>query len=557
MGKWAAPAPRVHVHWTPPRNRARLVRLGHGARVGASHSGRPMAIQRRQGRKGQTIGLFLGLAAFLMLLLFPIDPTNGPASRLAAIAALMAIWWVTDAIPLFATALLPLFLYPLMGIMSGRATAPIYFNSTIVLFIGGFLIALTMEKWNLHRRIALNIIHAVGGGPARIVLGFMIASAFLSMWISNTATAVMMVPIGLAMILQLEDEFGKERTHKFAVGLMLGIAYASSVGGLTTLVGTPPNLSFVRIFEILFPEAPRISFGQWLVMALPIGVMMMGVAWLLITQVFFRTPSDVTVDQGVVSRERDSLGRISFEERWVLAVFAATAALWVFRVDLQMGFVTLPGWSRLVPFPELIDDGTVAIGMASILFFVPTRNRSSGDLRIMGPDVLPRLPWNIVLLFGGGFALAAGFQQSGLAQIIGQRMEVLGNLPTVVMIALVCLTLTFLTELTSNTATTEMILPILAAIAVVTQTHPLLLMIPATLSASCAFMMPVATPPNAIVFGSDRISAGEMARIGLVLNLIGVLVITVVMVTLGTTILGIDPAVVPDWATSIASGVEG
>lgn len=557
MGKWAAPAPRVHVHWTPPRNRARLVRLGHGARVGASHSGRPMAIQRRQGRKGQTIGLFLGLAAFLMLLLFPIDPTNGPASRLAAIAALMAIWWVTDAIPLFATALLPLFLYPLMGIMSGRATAPIYFNSTIVLFIGGFLIALTMEKWNLHRRIALNIIHAVGGGPARIVLGFMIASAFLSMWISNTATAVMMVPIGLAMILQLEHEFGKERTHKFAVGLMLGIAYASSVGGLTTLVGTPPNLSFVRIFEILFPEAPRISFGQWLVMALPIGVMMMGVAWLLITQVFFRTPSDVTVDQGVVSRERDSLGRISFEERWVLAVFAATAALWVFRVDLQMGFATLPGWSRLVPFPELIDDGTVAIGMASILFFVPTRNRASGDLRIMGPDVLPRLPWNIVLLFGGGFALAAGFQQSGLAQIIGQRMEVLGNLPTVVMIALVCLTLTFLTELTSNTATTEMILPILAAIAVVTQTHPLLLMIPATLSASCAFMMPVATPPNAIVFGSDRISAGEMARIGLVLNLIGVLVITVVMVTLGTTILGIDPAVVPDWATSIASGVEG
>jgi len=199
------------------------------------------------------VGLWLGLVVFLALLVVPVDPGNLPASRLAAVAALMAVWWVSDAIPLFATALLPLVLYPLLGIMSGRAIAPTYFNSTIVLFIGGFLIALTMEKWDLHRRIALNIIHWVGGGPARIILGFMLASAFLSMWISNTATAVMMVPIGLAIVLQIEDEFGKGLTHRFTVGLMLGIAYACSVGGLTTLVGTPPNLSFVRIFEILFP----------------------------------------------------------------------------------------------------------------------------------------------------------------------------------------------------------------------------------------------------------------------------------------------------------------
>ena len=516
-----------------------------------------MAIQRKQGGRGRTIGLWLGLAAFLFLMAFPVDPANVPASRLAAVALLMAIWWVSDAIPLFATALLPLILYPVLGIMSGRATAPVYFNSTIVLFIGGFMIALTMEKWDLHKRIALNIIHAVGGGPTRIVLGFMLASAFLSMWISNTATAVMMVPIGLAMVLQIEDEFGKERAHKFAVGLMLGIAYACSVGGLTTLVGTPPNLSFVRIFEIIFPDAPPIAFGQWMVMSLPIGIVLLVVAWLLITRVFYRASDEIEVDRDVVTRERDALGAISFEEKTVLAVFASTALLWVFRVDLQVGIGTIPGWSRLLPFPEMIDDGTVAIAMASLLFFIPTKDRSKGADRIMGPDVIPRLPWNIVLLFGGGFALAAGFQQTGLAQIIGNQFEVLASLPTFLMILLVCLVLTFLTELTSNLATTEMILPILASVAVVTETHPLILMIPATLSASCAFMMPVATPPNAIVFGSDRISVGEMARIGIVLNLVGALLISAVVFTVGTVVFDIDPSVLPEWATSIASGVEG
>ena len=241
----------------------------------------------------------------------------------------------------------------------------------------------------------------------------------------------------------------------------------------------------------------------------------------------------------------------------MLAVFASTALLWVFRVDLQVGIGTIPGWSRLLPFPEMIDDGTVAIAMASLLFFIPTKDRSKGADRIMGPDVIPRLPWNIVLLFGGGFALAAGFQQTGLAQIVGNQFEVLASLPTFLMILLVCLVLTFLTELTSNLATTEMILPILASVAVVTETHPLILMIPATLSASCAFMMPVATPPNAIVFGSDRISVGEMARIGIVLNLVGALLISAVVFTVGTVVFDIDPSVLPEWATSISSGVEG
>lgn len=529
-----------------------------------------MAVQRQTGERGKRIGFWLGIACFLILMLFPVDPGNPPASRMAAVALLMAVWWVSDCIPLFATALLPLILFPVLGIMSGRATAPIYFNSTIVLFIGGFMIALSMEKWDLHRRIALTIIHAVGGGPARIILGFMMAGAFLSMWISNTATAVMMVPIGLAMILQIEEEFGeggdgeeeasaKARTHKFSVGLMLGIAYSCSVGGLTTLVGTPPNLSFVRIFQILFPEAPEIAFGQWMILGLPVGVIMILLAWLFITRVFYRTPPELTVDREVVERERAELGGITFEEKAILGVFAATAFLWVFRVDLQLGFATIPGWSRLLPFPDLIDDGTVAMAMASILFFIPTRGTAARKkgMRIMGRDVIPRLPWNIVLLFGGGFALAAGFQQTGLAQLMGEQFQALSNLPAFAMILLVCLMITFLTELTSNTATTEMILPILAAVAVATETHPLILMIPATLSASCAFMMPVATPPNAIIFGSGRLSVGEMARVGLVLNLVGALVIATLVYTVGTVVFNIDPGMVPEWAASLAAGGTG
>lgn len=499
----------------------------------------------------RSVGLWLGLAAFALLLLFPAAPDNPPASRLAAVAALMAIWWMSEAIPLFATALMPLVLFPLLGIMSGRETAPIYLNSTIVLFIGGFMIALTMQRWNLHRRIALDIIHRVGGGPARLVLGFMVAAAFLSMWVSNTATAVMMVPIGLAIVLQVESRAG-DAAHPLSVGLMLGIAYGCSVGGMTTLVGTPPNLSFVRIHEILFPDAPTIAFGQWLVVAFPVGVIMLLAAWLLITQVMYRAPANLRIDPATVEDERARLGPVSFEERTVLIVFAITALLWVFRVDLDLGGFQVPGWSDVLPWPGLVDDGTVAIAMASLMFFIPAKNREDGNTRIMGPEIIPRLPWNIVLLIGGGFALASAFQQTGLAQLIGAQFGAAAALPTFALILLVCLALTFLTELTSNTATTEMILPILAAVAVATGTHPLILMIPATMSASCAFMMPVATPPNSIVFGSNRISIPEMARAGIVLNLFGALVIASVVYTLGLVVFDIDPAAVPAWATSLA-----
>ncbi|MFC2092349.1 SLC13 family permease [Bacteroidota bacterium] len=495
----------------------------------------------------QKIGLILGPVLFLIVLLFfNFDPEKPIITHMAAVAILMAVWWITEAIPLFATALLPMLLYPLLGIMESNATAPIYFNSTIFLFLGGFMIALTMEKWKLHRRIALFIIRLIGGGPDRIVLGFMIASAFLSMWISNTATAIMMVPIGLAIVFKMEENFKVPAVHKFTTSLMLGIAYGCSMGGIATLVGTPPNLSFARIFQITFPQAEPIAFGTWFLMGLPISAVMIVVVWLILTKVFFRLPSNLTIDRTIVNKEYKELGTMSFEEKSVLTIFSLTAILWVFRKKLIIGFVSIPGWSQLLPNPDLIDDATVAIFMAMLMFLIPTHTKGTKYSTLMGPDVITKLPWNIVLLFGGGFALAKGFQVTGLSEFIGNNFSGLAGMPPIIMIVIICFGITFLTELTSNTATTEMVLPILASVAIAMETNPLLLMIPATLSASCAFMMPVATPPNAIVFGSGRIRISEMARVGIFLNIVGVIIITVLFYIIGTVVFSIDPGVFPE-----------
>ena len=498
----------------------------------------------------QRIGLLAGPALFCLVLPLVPDPANPLAGRMAAVAALMAVWWITDAIPLSATALLPLVLYPLLGIMEGKKAAPLYVNSTIFLFLGGFMIALSMERWALHRRIALWIIRKVGGGPSRIVLGFMAASAFLSMWISNTATAVLMVPIALAIVLQMETAFGTESSHSFTVGLLLGIAYSCSLGGIATLVGTPPNLSFARIFQITFPAAEPLSFGQWFLLGLPLTLTMLLFVWIALTKVFFRVPASVRVDRSVVERAYAELGPMRFEEKAVLAIFSVTALLWVFRKDIVLGALTLPGWSRLLPYPDLVDDGTVALLTALVLFLVPARSEGACAPALAEAELVGRLPWNIVLLFGGGFALAKGFQTTGLSELIGSRFAGLAGVSPYLMIVVVCLSLTFLTELTSNTATTEMILPILASVAVAMKLNPLLLMVPATLSASCAFMMPVATPPNAIIFGSGRVRIGEMARVGLLINLVGVLAVSLLVYTLGSAVFHIDPAVFPAWASA-------
>lgn len=504
------------------------------------------------------IGFWAGIAGFVLTLIvghFLSGAGNPITAKMAAVAVLMAVWWISDAIPLAATSLLPLVLFPILGIMEGKEVAPVYVNHIIFLFIGGFLIALAMERWNLHRRIALAIIRKVGGSPALLVLGFMIATAFLSMWISNTATTIMMVAIGLAVISSTEDSFGRERTSNLSVALLLGVAYSASVGGLATLVGTPPNLALVRIFEQTFPGAEdagfSFSFGQWMLFGVPLSVLMLVVIWYLLTKAFFRSSSELEFAGEVIEEEHRKLGPVKYEEKVVLTVFTATALLWVFRKNLVIGSLTIPGWSGLFPTGSLLDDGTIAITMALILFLVPTRSgdfESEGYGTILDFGVFAKVPWHIVLLFGGGFALAKGFTTSGLSAAVGSACSGLEGTPPFVMVAQLCGVITFLTELTSNTATTEMILPLLASIAVAIKVHPLVLMIPAALSASCAFMMPVATPPNAIVFGSRRIRIGQMVRVGIVINLIAIALISILFFLLAPLIFGIDFSALPEWA---------
>jgi len=509
-------------------------------------------------------GFWAGIAVFvLVLLLEPVLGGEPAIVRMAAIAALMATWWITDAIPLAATSLVPLVLYPLLGIMSGKDLAPVYVNYIIFLFLGGFLIALAMERWNLHRRIALTIVRAIGSRPERLVLGFMVATAFLSMWISNTATAIMMLAIGLAVIRAEEENFGEQRVANLSVALLLGIAYSASVGGIATLVGTPPNLTLVRIFELSFPEAAEsgfsLSFGQWMLLGVPLSLILLAIVWFLLTRVFFRSADDLALSRDTIDREYTRLGPMRFEEGVVLAVFSTTALLWVFRKKLTLGEFSIPGWSSLLPTGVNIDDGTVAIAMALVLFLVPARNRdvSGGGKNDYGTildfGVFAKVPWHIILLFGGGFALAKGFQVSGLSAWVGGAFEGLQGTPAWIMVATICAILTFLTELTSNTATTEMVLPLLASIATAAKLHPLLLMIPAALSASCAFMMPVATPPNAIIFGSGRVRIAQMVRVGIVINLIGITVITAVFLLLGPLVFGIEWSELPEWATEASA----
>ncbi|MFH1700849.1 MAG: SLC13 family permease [Candidatus Zixiibacteriota bacterium] len=494
------------------------------------------------------IGLYLGpLAAIFIFYFTDLDPANPNVTRCAAAAAWIAIWWIFEAIPISVTALLPVALFPLLGIMSGKATASQYFNHIIFLFIGGLIIALAMERWGLHKRIALKIILFIGASPKRIILGFMAATFFLSMWIANTASTMMMVPMAMAIITKMTDSYGEKNVGKFPVGLLISIAYAASIGGTATLIGTPPNLAFIRILTIIFPNAPEISFAQWMMFAAPFAVAFMILGWLLIVKIFV-PKSKLETDSSVFREEYRSLGPIKYEEKIVLIIFAFTVFLWLFRKSIAFGDFVLPGWSSLFAAPEFIDDGTVAVVTSLLLFVIPTHRKTEGRRRLMNWATAKKLNWGIVLLFGGGFALASGMTQSGLAEYIGSQLTGFKLLSPLIIVIAVCAMITFLTELTSNTATTEIFMPILGALAVVIGINPLLLMMPAALSASCAFMLPVATPPNAIVFGTGRLTIADMMRVGIYMNLIGIVLITACVYLVGLYVFDIDLSVMPGWA---------
>jgi len=480
----------------------------------------------------QTLGLLIGPLLFVLLIMLPVPEGLSPAGmKVAAVAVLMAVWWVSEAIPIPATALVPIVLFPFLGVMKTQHVTSAYANHLIYLFLGGFLIAATMEKWELHRRIALHTIRLVGVSPKRIVLGFMLATAFLSMWISNTATAMMMVTIGAAVInqskalLQAQGQYKADEPFQFGTALMLGIAYSASIGGVATLIGTPPNAILAGIVEKTY--GINIGFAEWLMFGLPLSATMLALTWFYLTHVMFRHGM-TTLPGGKQSIEQGlrQLGPMRREEKQVLLVFTAVAAGWILRGLLNIDAL------------RLVTDSSIAIAGALLLFLIPVDVRQRQFLLDWQSAV--KIPWDIIILFGGGFALAEGFNVSGLTVWIAGQLTVLEGMPPVVLIAMIVLVVIFLTEVTSNTATATLLLPIMGALAVAMQIHPLTTMVAAAIAASYAFMLPVATPPNAIVFSSRQITIPQMARAGLALNLLGVVLITLFVLFALPYVFGID-----------------
>ncbi|NIJ12776.1 sodium-dependent dicarboxylate transporter 2/3/5 [Saccharomonospora amisosensis] len=491
-----------------------------------------------QGRaRRQWIGLTLGpILAVVAFLLLPGDlPT--PARITGAVAVLMAVWWVSEALPLAATALLPLVLFPFLGVSEIEDAAAPYADDVIFLFMGGFMIALAMQRWNLHKRIALRTVLSVGTRPVMLIAGFMIATAFLSMWVSNTATAVMMVPIGvsvLGLVSQLgAAEGGSGGDRNFSTALLLGIAYAASIGSLSTIIGTPPNTLLVGYLEDNFDIS--ISFGEWMLFGLPISVVFLFLAWLLLTRVVFPPKlKSLPGGQELIREQLAELGPMSRGERNALAVFVLAAVSWIVIPALA----DVDAIAGALPWLDNISDAGIAMAAAVVLFALPVEGRRG--VRTLDWDHAKQLPWGILLLFGGGLSLSSHFTDTGLSKWIGQQVGGLAGLPVILVAAVVVLLVLLLTELTSNTATTAAFLPILGGVAVGLGHGPMVLVVPAALAATCAFMLPVATPPNAIAFGSGHVTIGQMVRGGVWLNVVGLVLVTLAAYTLGGWVLGLN-----------------
>ena len=497
------------------------------------------------------IGLIAGPVLFALILLLPAPEGMTPDGRkAAAVTTLMAVWWITEALPLAATALIPIALFPTMGILSGAEVTRAYGDANIFLFAGGFFIAMAMQKWNLHERIALNIVLRVGTDPSRLILGFLCGGAFLSMWMSNTATTLMMLPIALAIVQQMRQR-RYPGAEKFATALMLSIAYSAAFGGMATLVGTPPNGVLLTQYRALYPDAPPIGFLQWMLVGLPVGLLFIPITWFLLTRVLFnfRVMNFPAARDQIVDRLRE-LGRMNRGERVVFVVWSVTALLWIFSDPIEIGSVRVPGWTELFNEPRYLNHGTVAIAATIVLFLTPvdwTRGEFALDW-----EWARRIPWDVLLLFGGGIAMADAFRSTGLTEWLGGKLTLLEGAPPLLIVLAICTLLTFVTEITSNTATATIMLPILGGPAAqALGVHPLLLMIPATMSISCAFMLPVATPPNAIVFGGGHVTVPQMARAGFLLNLTGIVLITAVVYVIGLRVFNITLDGIPDWAAVV------
>ncbi len=501
----------------------------------------------------KTLGKFLGIIIFLTIFFWPIDPAIFPveAKYVAAATSLMVVWWVTEAIPIQATALLPIVLFPLLGVLSpGEAAAP-YADKIIYLFMGGFIIAMSMQRWGLHERIALHIIDKMGTSPRRLIFGFMVATAFLSMWISNTATAMMMIPIAIAIIATILpnvditlDDMTKEQ-RDFSECLVISIAHAATIGGIATIIGTPPNGIFIAQLETIFPGAPAIDFFTWMKFALPLSIVFLPISWLWLTYGSYRhMPKMISHGKEIIHQRLEELGPMGMGEKWTLTVFAITAIAWIFRTEKVLGDFIIPGLNSVFPG---IHDSTIAIFGAILLFILPV-NREEG-IYTMNWEWAKKIPWGILILFGGGLALSTAFIKSGLAAVIMEYFATFHHLPVILMLLIVGVLVSLLTEVTSNTAIASVMMPIMAVTSVSLGMHPYILMLAAALAASMAFMLPVATPPNAVAYGSGYITIHDMIRSGWVLNFIGIAIMACFMYSLIPWALGFAFDI-PGWALS-------
>ena len=464
------------------------------------------------------IGFVLGPLCFILIMLFfnP-DDLEFQGKAILACASWIAIWWVTEPIPIAATSLLPIIIFPLSGGLDIKTTTAAFGHKYVFLFIGSFILAIAIQKWKLHKRIALNIINQVGVNKSNIILGFMIATAFLSMWISNTATSVMILPVGLAIISQLKDDPNTPENENslFGKALMLAIAYSASIGGMATLIGTPPNMIFAGVIKESYNI--EISFFDWFKFGLPLSIFFLFICWFYLTKIAFKfKQKEFSAGKEEIVSQLKGLGKISYEEKTILIVFILTALAWISRSYILV---------KIIPN---LDDTIIAVISAIVLFILPSKKSTIKNklTKIVDWEDAMKLPWGILLLFGAGMALAQGFDSSGLAIWIGNQLTYLSDVPLVILLLILIASVNFLTEVTSNMATTAMLLPILVSLAVVLDLHPYYLLVSATLAASCAFMLPVATPPNTVVFGSGLLKIEDMFKKGLWLNLISIITLT-------------------------------
>ncbi len=487
--------------------------------------------------KTKFLGLIIGIVFLMITCLFSSPETlNTKAWLTLGVAMLMATWWLTEAIPLPVTGLLPLIFFPILGVSSIKETAQAFSHPIIFLFMGGFIIGLAMQHTGLHKRIAYYIIAKFKNGPKSLIFGFMCATAFLSMWISNSATAIMMLPIALSIITVFKEDKNTAKNNNFDKALVLSIAFSATIGGIATIIGTPPNTVMAAMLSELYNY--EINFLDWLKIGLPTSLILLPITWVVLTFLCFPLDSSIMIKNKIINDKIKELGKISQDEIMVGVVFIITASLWISRKWVSSAL------ENIIPSGAL-NDSTIAISAAIILFIIPS-NRPNRD-RLINWDVAQSIPWGALILIGGGLSLATVINSSGLAAWIGSLSSNLSGISIIFIVLISIASIIILTELTSNTATASTFIPIFGATALGLGQDPLLLIIPATLGASCAFMMPVATPPNTIAYASGHLKISDMIKAGVWLNIISLIVIGIIIALILGPVFDVELNKIPLW----------